>query len=56
MSHKRGKRSMLTDITRPEGRATRDVLLEIGHSETEVQKLIDAGVASESWSRAYLPS
>jgi crotonobetainyl-CoA:carnitine CoA-transferase CaiB-like acyl-CoA transferase len=37
------------------GMSTRAVLLEIGHTDAEVEQLIDAGVASESWSREYLP-
>jgi hypothetical protein len=38
------------------GASTRAVLLELGHTEAEVQRLLDTGVASESWSREYLPS
>lgn len=38
------------------GASTRIILMEMGHSEAEIQRLIDTGVASDSWSEEYLPS
>lgn len=38
------------------GASTRTILMDMGHSEAEIQRLIDTGVASDSWSEEYLPS
>ncbi|NIZ11377.1 CoA transferase [Pseudooceanicola sp. HF7] len=38
------------------GTSTREILAELGYSEAAVQKMLDAGAVSTSWSREYLPS
>ncbi|MGS0466381.1 hypothetical protein ACU8V3_03810 [Cobetia marina] len=38
------------------GASTRSVLRELDHSDEEIDRLIEEGVVSESWSEEYLPS
>jgi crotonobetainyl-CoA:carnitine CoA-transferase CaiB-like acyl-CoA transferase len=38
------------------GRSTHSVLASIGYTETEVESMIERGIAGLSWSREYLPS
>lgn len=38
------------------GASTRAVLTELGYSTTEIDAMIELGVASESWSNEYFPS
>ena len=38
------------------GHSTRAVLHELGYSDTDIDHLIETGVASESWGRDYLPT
>ncbi len=38
------------------GAHTREILAEIGFDPGEIQRLIDAGIAAESWSEDYLPT
>ena len=38
------------------GASTISVLEEIGYTEEEIRKLLDDGVASQGWSKEYLPS
>ncbi|MDA3921000.1 MAG: CoA transferase [Salinisphaera sp.] len=54
----RPRRAQIYPMTPAEkyGASTRSVLQEIGYSEEEVDRLIEAGIASESWSREYLPT
>ncbi|WP_206813102.1 CoA transferase [Paradesulfitobacterium ferrireducens] len=37
------------------GKSTRQILKEIGFSDSEIERMIDEGVVSESWSAQYLP-
>jgi crotonobetainyl-CoA:carnitine CoA-transferase CaiB-like acyl-CoA transferase len=37
------------------GKETRGILTEMGYADTEIDKMITSGVASESWSQQYLP-
>lgn len=54
----RPKRGRIYPLTPSEkyGASTRCVLEELGHSEEEINRLIEEGVVSESWSREYLPT
>ncbi|MGI8399220.1 hypothetical protein ACRYWZ_22905 [Agrobacterium deltaense] len=38
------------------GASTVKVLEEVGYTEKEIEKLLEDGVASQSWSTEYLPS
>ena len=38
------------------GASTREVLIELGYSEADIDRMIEEGDVSESWSREYLPS
>lgn len=38
------------------GHSTRDVLAEMGYSETEVDSMIDRNIASLGWAKEFLPS
>lgn len=38
------------------GASTRQALEELGHSDESINRLIEEGVVSESWSREYLPT
>lgn len=37
------------------GRHTREILGGLGYGDAEIQSMIDAGAAAESWSKKYLP-
>lgn len=38
------------------GASTRSVLEELGHSDEDIDRLIEEGVVAEGWSREYLPT
>ena len=37
------------------GKETKEILLELGYSDSEINSMLDAGVVSESWGKQYLP-
>ena len=38
------------------GADTRSLLVDLGYSPTEIDKLLEAGIISESWSKDYMPT
>ena len=54
----RPSRSTVFALSRPEkfGHSTRQILAELGYSDSDIDALISSGDLSESWSKEYLPT
>ena len=50
--------SKIYALSRPEkfGHSTRQIMKELGYSESQIEESIASGYVSDSWSQEYLPS
>lgn len=54
----RPSNSIVYALSRPEkfGQSTRQIMLELGYSEADIDASIASGDLSDSWSQEFLPS